>query len=119
MATVLIVEDEILLADCYTRWLVAEGHKIQHVLDAQAAIDAIDEQHPQVILLDLLLAGANGIQVLHTLRSHTDIARIPVILCSSALPQNMPDLAPYGVREVLDKPTLTRQKLAAAVAGVL
>lgn len=119
MATVLIVEDEILLADCYARWLMAEGYKTQHALNAQAAIDAIDEQPPQVILLDILLSGANGVQVLHMLRSHIDIARIPVILCSSALPQNMSDLASYGVRGTLDKPTLTRQKLAAAVAGVL
>ena len=119
MATILLVEDEQFLADCYHRWLTAEGYKVQHAPDAQTAIDLIDENPPQAIVLDLLLPGANGIQVLHTLRSHADLAHIPIIVCSSALPTTTPDLLPYGVRSVLDKAALTRESLCAAVAEVL
>lgn len=115
MATVLIVEDDLLLAECYARWLRAARHTIQHVGDAQQAIDAIDTTPPDVILLDMLLPGANGIQLLHTLRSHTDLARIPVIVCSNALPGHMPDVHAYGVVAVLDKTTLTRERLQEAV----
>lgn len=119
MATILIVEDELLLAECYMRWLAHAGHKTVHVRDAQAALDALDDELPDVLLLDMLLPGANGIQLLHTLQSHTDFAHIPVIICSNALPERTPDFSAYGVKAVIDKTTLTREHLAAAVAGVL
>jgi DNA-binding response OmpR family regulator len=119
MATILLVEDDPLLADCLARWLQAGGYTVVRCRDAQMAIDAIDDAPPQVILLDLLLPGANGIQLLHTLRSHADLVDIPIILCSSALPQRLPDFAAYGVRAALDKATLTRRSLHAAIKGVL
>lgn len=115
MSTILIVEDDLLLADCYARWLRVAHHVIQHVGDAQEAIDAIDTTPPDVILLDMLLPGANGVQLLHTLRSYTDLARIPIILCSSVLPDRMPDVHAYGVVATLDKATLTRERLQEAV----
>jgi len=119
MATVLIVEDELLLADCYARWLRAEGHTTYHVTDAQQALDMLDEQQVNVVLLDMLLSGANGMQVLNTLQSHVDLSGLPVVLCSNALPQQLPDFSAYGVKAVLDKSVLTREKLGIAIAGAL
>src|SRR5689334_22989639 len=106
MAHVLLVEDDIWIADCYQLWLTRDGHTVTHSRDAQEALDAADESIPEVIVLDLFLPFSNGIQLLHTLRSHADLATIPVILCSSALPEHMPAMAAYGVRRVLDKATL-------------
>ncbi len=119
MATILLVEDEMLLADCYMRWLGSAGHTVHHASDAYAAIDTVDDTPPQAILLDLLLPGANGLQLLHTLRSHADLQLIPIILCSNALPAKLPDLSAYGVKKVIEKTTLDRKKLCAAIAEVL
>jgi CheY-like chemotaxis protein len=115
MATVLMVEDDVLLADCYVRWLHAAKHTVWHVGNAQDAIDVVNTTPPDVILLDMLLPGVNGIQLLHTLRSHTDLARIPIIMCSGALPERMPDVHAYGVVATLDKSTLTRERLQEAI----
>lgn len=119
MSTVLLVEDDPLLADCYRRWLQAAGYAVVFARDAQVAIDVIDTQLPDVVLLDLFLPGANGIQLLHTLRSYADLALIPVILCSSTIPDPLPSLGHYGVRAVLDKSTLNRRQLCNAIQGVL
>lgn len=119
MATILLIEDDILLADCYARWLVAGGHTLRYAGGAQAALDALDDALVDVIILDILLHGANGLQFLHILRSHADFAGIPVIVCSSALSTNAPDLKQYGVRAALDKPALNRRALCLAVAEVL
>lgn len=119
MATILVVEDELLLADCYIRWLRAEGYETLHATDAQAALDMLDEQPADVVLLDMLLPGASGMQVLHALQSHVDLAAIPVIVCSNALPQKIPDFSAYGVVAALDKTTLTRDKLGITVAEAL
>jgi CheY-like chemotaxis protein len=119
MTTILIIEDELLLAECYTRWLAAESYTVYHATGAQAALDVLDEQSVHVVLLDMLLPGANGMQVLNTLQSHADLAGIPVIICSNALPQKHPDFSAYGVKAVLDKSVLTREKLRIAVAEAL
>ena len=119
MATVLLVEDESLLAGCLERWLHADAHTVVIASDAQGAIDALDMVRPDVIVLDILLPGANGIQVLHTLCSHADLASIPVIICSSVVTKYTPNLAAYGVKKVIDKTTLSRKNLCAVVGEVL
>jgi DNA-binding response OmpR family regulator len=118
MSRVLLVEDDQWIADCYRLWLAADGHNVRHSRDSQTAIDMIDENPPEVIILDLLLPFSNGIQLLQTLRSHVDLASTPVILCSSALPEHLPDLSPYGVRRVLDKANLAPATMRQAVLEV-
>lgn len=108
-----------MLADCYTRWLQSAGHAVRHVTDGYAALDALDTAVPHVVVLDLLLPGANGLQLLQTMQSHTDLQHIPVVVCSNALPKTVPDMSPYGVKKVLEKTTLTRPAICAAVAEVL
>lgn len=119
MATILLVEDDLLTAQCYNTWLKASGHKIQQVTDVISAVDAMDKVLPDLILLDMLLHGASGVQLLHVLQSHADWQHVPIVVCSNALPAHANDLQAYGVRGVLNKATLTRQKLIATVKEVL
>lgn len=119
MATILVVEDELLLADCYVRWLHAEGHEAYAATDAQSALDILDERAVNVVLLDMLLPGASGMQVVNTLQSHVDFAKIPVVICSNALPRKALDFSAYGVVAQLDKTMLTRDKLGLAIAKAL
>jgi DNA-binding response OmpR family regulator len=115
MSRILLVEDDPWIADCYHLWLSQDGHDIRHSRDAQEALDMVDDELPDVIVLDLFLPFANGVQLLHTLRSHADLSSVPVILCSSALPEQLPDMAVYGVRRVLDKAHLGPTRLRRAV----
>ena len=120
MTRVLLVEDEVWLGESYMKRLMAEGYEAAWCRDGYAAIEAIDEARPDVVVLDLLLPWANGLQLLHELASHTDLVTIPVIICSSALPENVSvdQLRHYGVRQVLDKTSLRPRDLVAAVRGV-
>lgn len=119
MATILLVEDDTLLADCLSRWLASAGHTMLRASDAQSAIDTLDELAPDLIILDMLLPGANGVQVLHTLQSHADLAAIPVIICSSVVTKHIEGIEYYGVKKVIDKTTLDRVALCAAVGELL
>lgn len=119
MARILLVEDDSWMADCYRLWLSADDHAVSHAADAQAALDHIDDSRPDLIVLDLFLPTANGVQLLQTLQSHSDLADIPIILASSALPEAMPDLSAYGVRAVLDKTTLKPSQLRQAAHEAL
>jgi DNA-binding response OmpR family regulator len=117
---VLIVEDDEWLAEQHVRTLNTAGIRAESVAHALAAIDAIDSNRPDAIILDVLLAGPNAFTLLHELQSHTDLAGIPVILCTNSADQlSSEDTSAYGVRKVLDKATMMPGDLAAAVKKVL
>lgn len=117
---ILIVEDDEWLAQHYVRVLDEEGMHTEFVPHALAAIDAVDRRLPDVIVLDLLLPGPNAFTLLHELRSHSDLAAIPVILCTTAAEQISEDeVRVYGARRILDKAAMQPSDLAAAVKKVL
>jgi len=113
---VLIVEDDDWMAGQHMRTLQAAGIRSDHAGHALAAIDAIDTTIPDVLVLDVMLAGPNAFTLLHELRSHADLSKIPVILCTASADQlPLEHVAAYGVRRVLDKTTMLPGDLVAAV----
>lgn len=117
---ILIVEDDDWLAEQYVRTLKAGGIRAEAVGHALAAIDMIDVHLPDAIILDVLLAGPNAFTLLHELRSHSDLAAIPVVLCTNGADQIADeDLAAYGVVQVLDKSVMIPQELLAAITRLL
>lgn len=118
--SVLIVEDDDWLAEQHGRMLRAAGYLVDFAPHALAAMDAIDSKQPDVIVLDLLLAGPNAFTLLHELQSHTDLAGIPVILCTNSADHiASEDIEAYGVRQILDKATMHPDDVVAAVKKVL
>ena len=83
-------------------------------------MDMIDKHHPHAIVLDIFMPGPNGIVLLHEMRSHSDLANIPVIVCSNSA-SDIPhgNLAKYGVMAVLDKTTMHPDDIVTAVRRVL
>jgi len=117
---VLIVEDDEWMAQQHQRSLEAAGMKVEVVSHALAAMDALDTTKPDVLVLDVLLAGPNAFTLLHEMRSHADLAAVPVILCTNSAEQfAQDDLSAYGVRRVLDKTKMHPKDLEAAVRKVL
>lgn len=117
---VLIVEDDAWLAEQHQRTLQSAGYDTMIVNDALSAMAQVDDYHPQVILLDVMLAGPNAFTLLHELRSHADLVMIPVILCTnSAADLADEDIQAYGVKRVLDKTTMHPDDIVAAVKKVL
>ena len=81
---------------------------------------AIDEYEPAVIILDIFMPGPNGLVLLQELQSHSDLAQIPVVVCTASAGELRPgDVAAYGVRQILDKSTMEPPMVAAAVRKVI
>lgn len=104
---IVVVEDDSWFAAQFRRTLEAANFTVSTVANAEMAIDAIDDTHPDVIVLDMLLRGSNALGLLHELQSHSDLAQIPIIVVTS-LADSMSEqsLRHYGVRAVLDKTTM-------------
>ena len=121
MARVLLVEDEPWLAELYMR-LLSRQYDVRWVRDGYDALQAIEASRPDVIVLDIMLPWANGVQLMHELVSYSDTATIPIVIFSAALAQGQTDEAlwrAYGVVAVLDKTTTKPHQVLETVNGVL
>ncbi|MBX9572689.1 MAG: response regulator transcription factor, partial [Candidatus Obscuribacterales bacterium] len=76
MAKILIVEDEERLAESVRDWLLIEGHQVDVSLDSRLALDALSKRSYDVVLLDVLLPGVNGIEICRQYRNSGGTARI-------------------------------------------
>jgi len=114
----LIDDDEWLTAQ-YVRLLESGGFEARSVTHALDGIDAIDRLRPSVIVLDMFMPGPNGMVLLHEIRSHSDLAQIPIILCTNSASDLDPkSIAAYGVRAILDKTTMKPEDVLTKVRAL-
>ncbi|CAN5609399.1 N/A [soil metagenome] len=80
MAAILIIDDEPNIRRLLASLLEAEGHVTRTAATGEDGLAAVRAEEPDVVLLDLALPGANGLEVLAALRTtHPDL---PVIMMS-------------------------------------
>jgi len=80
MTKILIVEDEEKLARFVELELQYEGYEVEKAYDGRAGIDMVKASPFDLVLLDIMLPGLNGIEVLRRIRQTSDI---PVILLTA------------------------------------
>ncbi len=68
MAKILIVEDEVALSDVVRGHLEKQGHTVQQVFDGRDALTCTDRMRPDLVILDWLLPGVDGLTVCRELR---------------------------------------------------
>lgn len=117
---VVIVEDDVWLAEQYMRTLRRAGYEVYHAPHALVAIDVIDRVEPHAIVLDVLLTGTTALALLHELRSHSDLAEIPIVLATNLADQiAIDDVQSYGVKRILNKSSMHPDDIITAVRGVI
>jgi EAL domain-containing protein (putative c-di-GMP-specific phosphodiesterase class I)/DNA-binding NarL/FixJ family response regulator len=81
---ILVVDDEEavrrLLRDC----LELDGYEVREAADALQAIDRIDEAIPDCVLLDVMMPGMSGLELLERLRTDPLTAELPVMMLTAA-----------------------------------
>lgn len=77
---ILIVEDEQAVADSLAFLLSQEGHVVSVAETGPLALSRVQTRQPDLILLDLMLPGLNGLEVCRTIRRS---ARTPIIVVSA------------------------------------
>ncbi len=115
---ILLIEPDKTLAAQYSKILDTQN-VITLVSDAQEAISAIDDNLPDVIVLELLLGNHNGLEFVYELRSYADSQHIPIILQTYVdHPQFTSDetlMKDLGIVEYLYKPATTLKQLKKAI----
>lgn len=83
MAHILVVEDDKFLRDMITRKLDKEGYETSQAVDGEEGLELIREEKPDLILLDLIMPGVDGFEVLEEMNDDADIKDIAVVILSN------------------------------------
>ena len=82
--TILVIEDDKFLRELMVRKLASEpGFEILSAIDGENGLKSMKEQKPEVVLLDLILPGIGGFDVLAKMKEDMALADIPVIILSN------------------------------------
>ena len=105
---ILVVEDDDSLRGLYRTTLSLAGYTVDEAADGLTALRAIDNQPPDLVILDLMLPTVSGFVVQQDISARTRTKRIPVVIVTGtddALPDHL------GVACVLRKPVTPDQIL--------
>ena len=115
-ATVLVVDDEPMVREVVARYLELDGLRVEQAADGTTAVEWLADHRPDLVVLDIMLPGTDGLTILRQLRAAGDI---PVILLTARVDEIDRVLGlELGADDYVVKPFSPRE-LAARVRTVL
>jgi DNA-binding response OmpR family regulator len=110
--TVLVVDDEEAIAEAVRARLESEGYRVLVALDGPDAIEQHGEQHPDLVVLDLMLPGLDGVTICRAIRRETTNNDVPILMLTARREESDKVLGlesgaddyltkPFGVREFI------------------
>ena len=81
--TILVIEDDKFLRELIIQKLVKEGYETSEAVDGEEGIKKVKEERPDLVLLDLILPGIDGFEVLTRMKEDPALSSIPVIILSN------------------------------------
>ncbi len=83
MKKILLIEDDPLLIDIYTTKLQQSGFEVQTVEEGEKAVTAIQQERPDIVLLDIVLPHVDGWEILQQVQASEELKRIPIVILSN------------------------------------
>lgn len=109
---ILIVEDDVSTRKLEQMILQRAGYCVLEAENGLAALQVLDTQRADVILLDILMPEMSGIEFLSRVKRNPITARIPVVLCTSVSEQNsVQEAVSLGINSYILKPINARDLL--------
>lgn len=114
-----VADDEPVNLQILDSFLRLEGYRVHTAEDGVTAVQLIEKEKPELVLLDIMMPGMNGYEVCQEIRKQYDHGQLPVILLT-ALSQNNDRIKGFdcGANDYLTKP-FNKQELAARIRAHL
>lgn len=104
----LLIEPDKILARQTAEYLSSRGFAVRNAYSAQEAIVMVDDQAPDIIIMEILLTKHSGVEFLYEFRSYVEWRNIPVIVLSrigqSELQVTKKTIKDLGINLILYKP---------------
>ena len=102
---ILIVDDEMIMINVMERHVTNAGYDFDVASNGQDALDKINKQPPDLVLLDLMMPGLNGFETCRRIRSNPATKKLPVIIVTALhSDSDSADAATCGANDFLVKP---------------
>ncbi|ALG26120.1 PhoP family transcriptional regulator [Lactiplantibacillus plantarum] len=116
MKKILVVDDEKPISDIMKFNLTKEGYEVHAAADGEEALQKVDEVHPDLILLDLMLPKMDGLEVARQVRKNYDMPIIMVTAKDSELDKVLG--LELGADDYVTKPFSNRELVARVKANL-
>src|SRR5262249_19127150 len=83
MSKILLVDDDAFTIEAYRKKLLAQGFEVQTAADGLAAVKMLNQERPDLVVLDLMMPKFNGFEVLKYVRSQEGLKDLRVVVLSN------------------------------------
>lgn len=114
---VVLVEDEVNIAEAIRFLLSQDGWRVETLANGASAVDVIRSVRPQLVILDVMLPGRSGFEILHDLRDDASFDAMPVLMLTARGQARDREMAQdAGVSRFMTKPFSNAEMLEAVRA---
>ena len=106
----LVVDDNEDIRDVFVLFVERSGHLVSTANDGLAAVEAVQREKFDIMLLDLTMPRMSGVEVVRWLRAHPDVApAMRVVVVSAWVGEHRAVLQELGIETVMQKPLRIKQ----------
>lgn len=117
---ILVVEDDKFLRELLVRKLSGEGFEVKNAIDAEMAFSILAERKPTIILLDLILPGVDGFEILARVKANPKLADVPVIILSNlGQKEDLDKAMALGAKDFMVKANFTLDEIVTKVRSIV
>jgi CheY-like chemotaxis protein len=121
MAKILIIDDDVQTTKLLEGIVTFNGHEAVSVNNSMNAVEVAHSTAPDLILLDIMMPGINGIELCKIFHSTTELKHIPIVIVSALNDVgSKKDAFNAGAKDFLTKPILPKilaEKIASLTGG--
>lgn len=107
MSNILVIEDDDIMLKAIRNILRKDGHEVLTAKDGKEAFEKLDNEEYDVVITDLMMPYANGLEVVSRLRSNSLKRHVGIIVCSSVgNEETITEAFRLGADDYLKKPIM-------------
>ena len=120
MKKILIIEDDQIVANVYSNKLAVENYKVEIAADGEAGQAAAQTFQPDLILLDLMMPGIDGVEVMKRLRAQPAFEKTPIVVFSNTyLSSTIKEAWKAGASKCFSKTNCSPKQILEAVRSLI
>ena len=94
---ILVVEDEALTNEFLAGYLGEQGYEVTMAYDGAEALEQMRQRPPELALVDLLMPGMGGWELVRHIRADHQLRRVPILICTARKEARLPARLVQGV----------------------
>lgn len=107
MSNILVIEDDDIMLKAIRNILRKDGHEVLTAKDGKEAFERLDNEEYDIVITDLMMPYANGLEVVSRLRSNPTKRHVGIIVCSSVgNEETITEAFRLGADDYLKKPIM-------------